>query len=382
MNRRNFLRIAGSTAVIVGAGVVGFASTRRPQAALQPWDVDASRYPDPIRRALSYAILAPNPHNRQPWLVKLTSETAAVLYCDLDRLLPETDPFDRQIVIGLGCFLEGFDLAARQEGYRANIELFPGGEPGERLDDRPIARLTLKQEPGLRADPLFHQILQRRTNRQAYDLARPVVSADLGAVVASAASGVVVDYSNGGERLDTLRQLARDALRGEILDPTAYGESIELMRIGRREIENSPDGIYIGGVFLETLAMVGMISREELADPNSASFQIGLDMADEQALTATGFVWVNTMGNGRRQQIDAGRSYFRVALAAVARGLAMQPMSQALQEYAAMRPYYEAAHATLVGTSGERVQMLARVGYASPVDVSPRWPLDTRLGRS
>ena len=65
-----------------------------------------SQYTDPIRRALSFAILAPNPHNRQPWVVDLKSDTEAVLTCDLQRLLPATDPISRQIVIGLGCFLE------------------------------------------------------------------------------------------------------------------------------------------------------------------------------------------------------------------------------------------------------------------------------------
>jgi len=59
--------------------------------------------PDPMRSALSYAILAPNPHNRQCWAVNLKSSTEAVLICDLRLLLPDTDPFSRQIDIGSGC---------------------------------------------------------------------------------------------------------------------------------------------------------------------------------------------------------------------------------------------------------------------------------------
>ena len=41
-------------------------------------------------------------------LVKALLETdgGLTIFCDLDRLLPETDPFDRQITIGFGCFLE------------------------------------------------------------------------------------------------------------------------------------------------------------------------------------------------------------------------------------------------------------------------------------
>ena len=90
MNKRNFLKIAGCSSIILaatGAGVGAFISTRTPKAALLPWERAGSGYSDPIRNALSYAILAPNPHNRQPWVVDLISPTEAVLICDLQRLL-------------------------------------------------------------------------------------------------------------------------------------------------------------------------------------------------------------------------------------------------------------------------------------------------------
>ena len=50
-----------------------------------------------------------------------------MLYCDLTRLLPETDPFSRQIMMSQGTFLELLDLAARRRGLRADIDAFPRG---------------------------------------------------------------------------------------------------------------------------------------------------------------------------------------------------------------------------------------------------------------
>ena len=75
MKRRKFLKVVGTAGVIVAAGGVGFVVTRTPTDALAPWEDAGSMYADPMRRALSYAILAPNPHNRQPWLVDLKSDT-------------------------------------------------------------------------------------------------------------------------------------------------------------------------------------------------------------------------------------------------------------------------------------------------------------------
>lgn len=382
MNRRNFLRIAGTGAVIVAATGTAFVTTRAPEKALQPWRQTTSLYNDPMRMALSHAILAPNPHNRQPWQVELISDTEAVLSCDLERLLPDTDPYSRQIVIGLGCFLELFELAAREAGYRASISLFPQGEPGEVLNQKPVAHLKLDKDAGIKKDPLFQQVLQRRTNRNPYDTTRRITSVDMKAITAVVGSDVTAGEVSRGDRLQKLRELTRNALRDEILDPVAFGESIDLMRIGRREIEASPDGISIGGAFLEALALAGLLSREQMADPKSQSFQIGLDMADEQALTSMGFLWINTPGNQRRQQIAAGRAYLRMAFKVSALGLSMQPMSQALQEYQAMQSHYRQAHQMLTSSPDERIQMLARVGYAEAVGPAPRWALNTRIKQS
>ena len=379
MNRRKFLKIAGSTTVIVAASGVGFVATRTPTDALRPWKTAGSRYSDPMRRALSYAILAPNPHNRQPWVVDLKSDTEAVLTCDLDRLLPATDPFSRQIVIGLGCFLELFSIAAAEQGYRSEIRYFPQGEIHDRLDRRPIAHLTLMKQGGLAPDPLFAQVLRRHTNRNPFDTNRPIADDVAERMLGVATGPVRVEATNDSKQLQDLRTLTRDAMIAEIKTPEAYQESIDLMRIGRAEIEANPDGISLGGAFLEVLSLTGILTRESMADPASKSYQIGLDMIDEGAMTSMGFVWINTQGNDRTAQIEAGRAYMRIALQATADGLAMQPMSQALQEYAAVAPYFVIVHERLTNKPGERVQMLARLGYADDIGPSPRWPLETRL---
>ena len=385
MKRRKFLKIAGTTGVIIaasGAGIGAFINTRTPHAALKPWQTAGSQYKDPLRWALSYAVLAPNPHNRQPWVVDLKSDTEAELTCDLERLLPATDPFSRQIVIGLGCFLELFALAATHKGYRAKIQLFPEGEPDEQLDTRPIAHLQLVKEPQIDQDLLFAHVLQRHTNRNPYDSSRTIAENVLSKIVSAGGMDVIAGGVVQGPQLQKLRAITRDALRDEILDPHAFQESVDLMRIGRTEIEANPDGIYLGGAFLETLQLIGMLSREKLADPDSSAFQVGLDMADEQASTAMGFVWIKSRGNGRFEQIAAGRSYLRVALRVASLDLAMQPMSQALQEYEAMQLHYKQVHELLAEHTDERVQMLARLGYAEEVSPSPRWDLSTRIKTS
>ncbi|MDZ7939332.1 MAG: hypothetical protein U5M53_14100 [Rhodoferax sp.] len=152
------------------------------------WQGRAPGVADVRHWVLSYAILAPHSHNLQSWLVDLSQPDQITLYCDLNRLLPETDPLSRQIMMSQGTFLELLDLAARQRGLRADITLFPQGAFGLiTLDQRPTAHIRLTPDASVRPDPLFAQILLRHTNREAYEAREPAASA-LQAIAASVIS--------------------------------------------------------------------------------------------------------------------------------------------------------------------------------------------------
>lgn len=373
--RRAFLLSAGAVA-LAGAGAAGFLATRTPHRALAPWDAaHRGAWSDPRMRALAYAVLAPNPHNRQPWIVELRGASEILVFCDLDRRLPETDPFDRQIVIGFGCFLELFRMAAAREGLAVEIELFPDGEPRPRLDDRPVA--LLRANPAAPAtDPLFAEILRRRSNKQPFDLARPVAPETLMRVV---------DGIHGAEatvdpaRVAALRDLTWRAFEREFTVERTLMESVRLMRIGKTEIEVNPDGIFLGGPMLETLRLVGALSRERVADPSSSAFRQGLSTYRAITASAMGYVWTTSAEETRRAELAAGRDWVRLNLRASALGLDIHPVSQALQEYAEMGELFAEAHRRLGVGPGRRLQMLARVGYGPAMPPSPRWPLETRI---
>ena len=381
LDRRSFIKIIGSSAVIVAAGTGGFALTREPKAALAPWERAGTVAGDVRHKALSWAILAPNPHNRQPWVVDLAKPDEAVLYCDLDRRLPETDPFDRQITIGLGCFLETLRIAATHYGYETTVTAFPdGGGEGPaagRLDQRPVAHIRFSPAPDLREDPLFRHISARRSVKEPYETDRAVPVASLGAIARAAGRGA--STSGDGDLVAKLRSLTWDAFEIEVRTPRTYMESVNLMRIGKAEIEASPDGIDLGGPMFEMLNKAGLLTREAVADPTSTAFQQGLDSYRPILATAMGYLWIATPGNSRANQLEAGAAYVRANLTATDLGVAMHPVSQALQEYAEMESAYGKLHAMLDISAPSRIQMLARLGYGPQIPPSPRWPAESRI---
>jgi len=376
-SRRRVLSIIGGGIILAAGGAGAFLATRTPTGALAPWAQAGTGYADPRLEALSWAILAPNPHNRQPWLVRLDGETGVTLFADSDRKLAATDPYDRQITIGLGCFLEIARMAAAAAGYRLEIAAFPDGESRDGLDGRPVARLTFA-ETTKEVDPLFVQVPTRRTTREPFDMDKPIAPATIADLLSVVPAGVQAGGTAEPGRVGEIADIAWQGHEIEMTTPATLSENVELMRIGRAEIEANPDGISLGGPFLETLQLIGMLDRPQLADPNSQAFAQGMDMYRAIFAATPAFVWMTTIGNSRRDQLNAGAAWVRFTLAATAQGLSTQPVSQTLQEYKEMTELYRTIHAELA-KPGETIQMLGRLGYGSASDPSPRWPLDTRI---
>jgi hypothetical protein len=157
-------------------------------------------------------------------------------------------------------------------------------------------------------------------------------------------------------------------------------ESINLMRVGKAQIEANPDGITVAGPLMEAMAALGLLSVQHMADPNSSVFAAQVDFVRPQFETGRSVIWQITPGNSRADQINAGRDYVRMGLAATALGVAMQPWSQALQEYPEMADSHAAMREILGVAPSQGLQMLARAGYAeSTPKPSPRWPMESRL---
>jgi len=372
MNRRTFLLAAGGTLALVGAAGV-WRVTRRPETATLPWDLPSPPPTDIRLDAFRHAILAPNPHNRQPWVIRLVGQDEAVINADLSRLLPQTDPFDRQIVIGFGAFLELARLAAAERGAELIITPFPDGG-AQRLDARPIAHLRFAATSPAK-DPLFAQIPARRSNKEAYDLSRPVTDAELARLTVPLG---IAGHAADAAKVAALRAIVLEAVGIEYALPRTMQESVDVMRIGHAEVDASPDGIDLHGPMIESLKLAGMIGRAQLADPQSQAFRSGAEMMQQTYGAAPAFVWITTEANERATQLAAGAAYARLNLAAAAAGLSMHPMSQSLQEFPEMAGPYAAIH-RLLAPAGERVQMLARIGHGPAVPPAPRWPLEAKL---
>lgn len=387
MHRRSFIRLAGGG--VLAATLPG-CSSALPAEALSAWNGPPEGETDARRWALAHALLAPSSHNRQPWLVDLREPHAITLHVDRERLLPETDPWFRQIVVSQGTFLELLVIALKERGVWPQVQLFPQGEFAARtLDDRPVARVHWNPAgPAAARDPLFAQIRRRRTAKVPYDTTRPVAPALLAALAdawpAEAPSGLRTDHTTDPARVGVLRTLCIDSARVEVGTPRTALESARLMRIGPDEIARHRDGISVNGLVPRAATALGLFDRTTAPQPGSRAFDQVMKRFEEHGGTAMGFVWITTdraEGASRSAEVWAGRAYVRQQLKATELGLQMHPMSQAPQEFDEMKPHHRRLHELLTGRAdgGATVQMFSRIGHSAPADPSPRRPLESLL---
>jgi nitroreductase len=374
MQRRDFIRLIGD-GLLVSAGLGQAGCVMAKVSSTEAW-LGPPATQDNRLRWLGYALLAPNPHNRQPWLVDLRQHADELtLYVDRQRLLPATDPFSRQIVIGHGTFIEQLVMAAGADGFATEVVLFPEGEfSATEVDDRPLATLAFRRYEQSLNDPLFGAILQRRTSRLPFDLQRPVPSDKLDAIVSAAQRpGIAVGATLDAAQVKRLRSRAAAAWVAEQQTDTAVMETLRLLRVGQQEIEAHRDGLTVTGFVPEIASAIGLFRRDVVPAPGSMAAERMRDSVVSLANSAMGWVWLVTRGNSRRQQVEAGRAYVRMQLAATLAGIALHPMSQALQEYPQMREQFQGLHQDL-GTDPqtEIIQMLARIGYAESTPPTPR----------
>ncbi len=355
-------------------------SSQLPPEATAAWDGPSPQESDPRRWALSYAILAPHSHNLQSWLVDLRQPGEILLSCDLQRVLPQTDPLGRQIMMSHGTFLELLDIAARERGQRTEITLFPQGPFGpDKLDSRPVARIRMRPDASVKRDPLFAQIRRRHTNREPYDLRLPAPGAVQAILVIQCAGNPVRAGFTARVHVELQRHrlVAAEAWRIELVTPRTILESYRWLRIGPQEIALHRDGISINQPLVRVIDAAGLFDRAKAPGPDDRVTRQQIEDFDALVHATPAFFWLVTQGNDRATQVNAGRAYVRAQLAAAAYYLSMHPLSQALQEYPEMAKPYAAIHALLQAPQpAQTVQMWTRLGYGPPVEPAPRRGLE------
>lgn len=359
-----------------------------PKKYLEPWSgTYHAQFEDPRVQVLSHGVLAPNSHNLQSWRVVLEGNDSFLLYVDSDRLSPKADPPGRQVTISQGTFLEYVRIAGEELGYETGMQLFPDGEYGPdgtaaNLGSKPVARVTLQKlrenetGAGTENSPLYGAMFVPDTYRVPYKETK-LQAEDVEKLEALSTENVTIVIFQAPEDLEKLGDIAFRAAEIEAGLERVQEEGFELFRPNEWKKNEYRYGFSLDGQGLPTLnvhLMQGFISLFPSLNSPKASGQAFLSQARSAVDNTPAYVLILTKGNSRTEQVESGILYSRFLLTATDMGYAMQPMSQALEEYPEMAVIYKEIHEAYAGEN-ETIQMLIRVGVPEK-EVPPTMRLD------
>ncbi|MGK0291544.1 MAG: hypothetical protein ACI86H_003012 [bacterium] len=388
MKRRNFIKMMAAGTGVAVIPSVFHLYTKDELVALEAWKGHLPSEKDIRMVVLSYAILAPSPHNKQAWIIDLKGKQQFDLYVDPSRLLPQTDPPYRQIHIGQGTFLENLDLAARQYGFRAEINYFPQGMYGNTvLEKKPVASISLRKDSTIKKDPYFHQILKRQSNKREYEdqLLTSGQIKKIESVFPSNHDEMSLTITSNSDYKKQLSKIMIEGMKIEVSDQKRDEETIEMFRFNDSEVEKYRDGFGLSQQGItgakKSLIETFFLSRESAKAKDSTFGKEAVKIVQSQTQSTSSFGWIVTKNNTRLDQVKAGRLYDRINLATTALGISMHPMSQVLQEYSDMAELQKKLKQYLKIPHNYTVQMLFRLGVAEPVIHTPRRKLNDFISK-
>jgi len=332
-------------------------------------------------RILSSALKSPSPLNIQPWYITHPALKRIDLFIDPDRILPRLDPSNHQILISFGAFIENLDIAAREDGFRADVTYFPAGWPGKMLEfDKPVARIDLTPDDRVTKDPLFAAISQRQSNRRIFK-SQPIPDTHFECLMGAfdhAQIPMAMGYTLHPGLMNDIIGFLTKGMEIELADNERFDEIGSWISFRTESVRRS-DGLNFSQLGMSRLSgwftqLVLRLSGEKWR-PSFLKHAL-ISQTRKQAISAAAFGWIVTPVNHRTTQLRAGRAYERVHLTAALLGLSLQPMNHLLHNYNDMEKIRRDFQAILDIPDTSTIQMFFRIGYAHPTPFAPRRPIE------
>ena len=353
------------------------------QTYLEPWSKSyATNEADPRVRLIASGLLAASNHNMQPWKVKLDAgdPMAFYLYADSTRMTKEVDPNARQMMISQGTFLEYVAVAGQKTGWKVDITLFPLGEYDEAnlaasMATKPVAKVLLSAAStptdATTNSALYDAIFLPDTNRSAYETTplTPVQADTLAALPCP--GGVAIKLYQTEQDLKQIGDYAMQSATIEAGVERIMGESGAIFRANEYQKNQFRYGYSVEGQgtsgFMKHI-LQGLVTLFPGMNSGSAATKTFISATQTSVDNTPAYAMIVTNGNSRTQQVESGMLYSKLVLTGHTLGLAMQPLSQVLEEYPEMQAPYT-AFKQQYAPGGGTVQMLFRVG--TPTKATP-----------
>ena len=332
-----------------------------------PEDPEVLSVSEKVNACLALAILAPSTHNIQPWLVEKYSESELGVTVNRSRILPAADPYGRDLLQSLGCFIENVAIASKQLHLQVNfIESFENdvSNTSIHISFRSIHKTTQPDTDMWKM--MYYAIPDRKNSRVLFDTSKELpesLVATMGDLNDMPEELGVLVFNQESEK----RYLA--TITGQAVYATQSKKAFrnEFAKIVHNNITKSKIGMpaYSFGLSL----IPSLFARFVFGNFNISR---ALKKINEKAMSACSAVVIITSKNNTKESwYNVGRLFERISLFLTAKGVKVSV------HIAAAEVETYANELMLHINSRNRPQMIFRVGYSNKqVKHTPRAPLE------
>jgi hypothetical protein len=376
MNRRNFLKFSGKGILLLGgmSMINACSGVKRGDLPRSNGEKISIKGLEKDEMEILYlASLAPSGHNTQPWTVKIVEPKHWVIGSDKKRWLTAVDPENRELLLGIGAFIENLVIAAGTFGYEVDIQIIARSPM-----DTEIADIRLKKSKAV--DFPIEKIKQRRTVRNGF-IDQEIKTEDLKYITKHEAKSCTLNnvpsphsfyFPNNSPQGKYLQEGTIEANRKQAFREPAQEELANWIRWSNKEGKQYRNGLTpesmeikgIGGLFVRNFYNRESVLKKSFRDQT-------VDIVAKQVKTCGGWLVVTSGDSNIRTLIEYGRVFENMLLRIRERMIAIHPMTQILEE----EPWKNKI-AKELGIIGE-VQWILRIGYLQsyPDPVSLRMPV-------
>ncbi|HSV38125.1 MAG TPA: hypothetical protein VLI04_05140 [Nocardioidaceae bacterium] len=269
----------------------------------------------PARELIALATRAPSVHNTQPWHWCIEGERV-ILFADTSRELRHADPDGRDLIISCGAALQHLRVAAAAAGWKAHVRRMPNP-----YNDAQLANISFRAEPPTPEDlSALDALMNRRTDRRRPS-SWPVPRDRLDDLLAlGPAAGVTAVAVVSQRRRSDLLQLLAEAEKTQRLNRHYVDEIVTWA--GRQGDEGIP---------LTSLVRRGPgIAAPDVAQTRFPSGTL-LESELESESIEPALLVICTSSDDTASRLRAGEALAAMLLRGTADGMAMVPLSQAIE---------------------------------------------------
>ena len=365
MQRRKFIGLTLGGAVVATGGIAYWLSDRKNllRADLARGIEGVETLQPDEREILFLASLAPSGHNTQPWLVEIVEPYHWIVGNDRRKWLPAVDPLQRETLLSLGAFLQNLEYAAHASGHECRWTLLAATNQDERVMDVRLVKAAAPDAVNVESMKL------RRTVRAGF-LNDPLRKEDVANLV-GAEKEFIHHLPAAGREAAFINEQTIEANRLQIYRDPAQQELADWIRFSSADARKYRDGLTTGSLEIEGMAGWAVRNFYVKASVLKKDFrERGLEQVRREVSASAGWLIITSRDGSVATLLDTGRRMQRLFLKVRARGIALHPMSQILEEPSTKQALPAAIRL------GEHIQFILRAGYLSsyPPPVSLRRP--------